>query len=522
MNLLTDPLLRVRTEQDLEYLNLPALLARLGKNEVSHLVGIQRHQHDPFHVFLCYLAGAVLARDGSSNPVQSEDFWREGLLRLAGNAGYEAWQLVSDDDSRPAFMQPPLPGDKRKPTSRMNTPDELDLLLTAKNHDVKQKRADFAQADTWLYSLISLQTMSGYYGSGNHGISRMNGGYGNRPIVELINDRMPGWRWIHAVARLLEHRKHVLKEPFGYDPEGLVLVWLEPWDGDTSLELAKLDPFYIEICRLIRLRGEGGVEYAESYTSRKPRIAAKELNGVVGDPWLPVELKGIDGGKKAGVKALTFPPSGITAEHMRRLIFEDELQLSVLQKPQPNWKGDLWLSASVLVRGQGITDGFYEWEVQIPEQKTLSVFGRSAQRDELERLSRDAIGYVATMQNRVLKPAVFAYVLGAPQKLDLDDAFGNSAWMRASRRFESGWSQEYFPWLFSVPEPFDDQEELRHWVEILRKHALTVLEEVEDGMANHSGRQYRILTEVRNRFWGAFYRNFAFMRGDHGEGSTGS
>ncbi len=121
MNLLTDPLLRVRTEQDLEYLNLPALLARLGKNEVSHLVGIQRHQHDPFHVFLCYLAGAVLARDGSSNPVQSEDFWREGLLRLAGNAGYEAWQLVSDDDSRPAFMQPPLPGDKRKPTSRMNT-----------------------------------------------------------------------------------------------------------------------------------------------------------------------------------------------------------------------------------------------------------------------------------------------------------------------------------------------------------------------------------------------------------------
>ena len=53
------------------------LFARLGKNEVRHLTRIQRHQYDAFHVFLCYLAGAVLARDGSSNPVQDEHFWRE-------------------------------------------------------------------------------------------------------------------------------------------------------------------------------------------------------------------------------------------------------------------------------------------------------------------------------------------------------------------------------------------------------------------------------------------------------------
>ena len=522
MNLLTDPLFRVQTERDLEHLSLPVLLARLGKNEVRHLMGIQRHQSDAFHVFLCYLAGAVLARDGRSNPVQDEDFWREGLLKLAGNAGYDAWQLVSDDVSKPAFMQPPLAGDSRNPTSVMNTPDELDLLPTAKNHDVKQKRADRAQVDTWLYALISLQTMSGFYGRGNQGISRMNRGYGSRPVVELIRDRIPGQRWIDAVTRLLEHRKYVLREPFGYDSEGLVLVWVEPWDGSTSLELARLDPFYIEVCRRIRFRGGDGVEYAESYTSMQPRIAAKELNGVVGDPWLPVDLKGIDKGKKAGVKALTFPSAGITAEHMRRLIFEDELRLFALQRPQPTWKGDLWLSASVLVRGEGVTDGFCEWELRIPEQKTLSIFGTSAQRDALEKLGRDAIAYVATVQNRVLKPAVFAYALGAPERLDLDDSFGNSAWMRSSRRYESLWSTEYFPWLFSVPESFDDQEELRRWVGILRDHALTVLSELERGMGNHSGHQYRVRTEVRNRFWGAFYRNFAFMRGDHGDGSASS
>jgi len=522
VNLLTDPLLRVQTESDLEYLSLPALFARLGKNEVRHLVGIQRHQSDAFHVFLCYLAGAVLARDGSSSPVQDECFWREGLLKLAGNAGRDAWQLVSDDDTRPAFMQPPLAGDSRNPTSVMNAADELDLLPTAKNHDVKRKRADTAHADTWLYALISLQTMSGFYGRGNQGISRMNRGYGNRPVVELIRDRMPGQRWVDAVTRLLEHRKRVLTEPFGYDPEGLVLIWIEPWDGNTSLELARLDPFYIEVCRQVRLRGEGAVERAESYTSAQPRIAAKELNGVVGDPWLPVDLKGIGEGKKASVRALTFPPGGITAEHMRRLIFEDELQLCVLQKPQPHWKGNMWLSVSVLVRGEGVTDGFSEWEVQIPEQKTLSIFGASAQKDALEKLGRDAIAYVAIMQNRVLKPAVFALALGAPQKLDLDDGFGISAWSRSSRQFESLWSTEFFPWLFSVPESFDEQEELHRWVEILREHAVTVLKEAEDGSANRSGRQYHIRTEVRNRFWGAFYRNFTFMRGDHGAGSASS
>ncbi len=522
MNLLSDPVFRVRTEQNMECLSLPALLARLGRNEVRHCVGIQRYQHDAFHVFLCYLAGAVLARDGSSDPRRDEGFWREGLLGLAGNAGHDAWRLIVDDVSRPAFMQPPLPRGELKPTSVMNTPDELDLLPTAKNHDLKQKRAAMAHCDTWVYSLISLQTMSGFYGRGNQGISRMNRGYGNRPVVELMRDRRPGQRWIDAVTRLLEHREHVLREPFGYDAQGLVLVWLEPWGDSTPLELSKLDPFYIEVCRRIRLRGEDSIEYAESYGSEQPRIAAKELNGVVGDPWLPIDLKSMAKGGKSGARALTFPPVGITAEHMRRLIFGDELQLSSLQKPQPSWKEDLWLSASVLVRGEGVTEGFCEWEVQIPQRKAVSIFGAPAECDELKRLSIDAMAYVATVQNRVLRPAVFAYALGAPQKLKLDDEFGESAWARASRRFESLWSADYFPWLFSVPEPFHDQEELSRWLEILRDHALTVLAEVEYAAANHSGRQYRIRTEVRNRFWGAFYNNFAFMRGDCGDRSAGS
>ena len=57
------------------------------------------------------------------------------------------------------------------------------------------------------------------------------------------------------MTRLLQHRQSVLEDAYGFDPNGLVLVWLEPWDGQTSLPLSMLDPVYVEICRRIRLKG---------------------------------------------------------------------------------------------------------------------------------------------------------------------------------------------------------------------------------------------------------------------------
>ena len=153
--------------------------------------------------------------------------------------------------------------------------------------------------------------------------------------------------------------------PFGYDPKGLVLTWLKPWDGQGSLELAELDPFYIEICRRIRLIGQKRVERGEFYPSRHPRIAAKEINGVVGDPGFPIDLS-----REGKPRALTFPPEGITAEHMRRFIFEDKVRLSMLQKPAPNWTGDLWLSVSVFVQRivNRISNGFHIWQERIPKK----------------------------------------------------------------------------------------------------------------------------------------------------------
>ena len=121
------------------------------------------------------------------------------------------------------------------------------------------------------------------------------------------------------------HRESLLNDVYGYRSDGLVLVWVEPWDGSTSLRLSNLDPVYIEICRRIRLRGRGGtISHADAVPAQTERIAAKELKGVVGDAWLPVDLGDRD---TAEPKALTVSPQGLTPDLLRRIVFEDRLRL---------------------------------------------------------------------------------------------------------------------------------------------------------------------------------------------------
>jgi len=523
MNLLVDPLFRAGTDRGQESLSLPALLAALGGDRVHHLVGLQRHQADAFHVFLCCLAGAVLARGGQTDPVQNEAYWRQGLRSLAGEAGDDAWTLVVPDLSRPAFMQPPLPAEDRDKLKRAAfTADALDLLPTAKNHDLKQTRAVQSSPDEWIYALVSLQTMSGYFGRGNPGIARMNSGFGNRPIVELVRSRTLGQRWRDAVSRLLQHRRQVLADAFGYDPHGLVLVWLEPWDGRSSLPLSRLDPFHIEICRRVRLRGQDGLVWAEAVPSESNRIAAKDLKGVVGDAWLPIDIGAAKEGQAGDEKALTIPPQGLTPDILRRVVFADGLRLSPLQRPADGWSGPLWLTVSVLVRGQGTTDGFHEQEIPIPQRVQPRLFGSRDLRQPLAQLSRTALEYAGIFENRVLKPAVFKYLEGAPETIQFDRVSAKAWWQRFSGRFSSLWSQDYFPWLWSVPDPFDEESVLTEWVKLLRDRGLAVLSEATAVLPRRAGRQYRALVEAERTFWAALYRAFPFVKEETHAGTTTS
>ncbi|HMW81468.1 MAG TPA: type I-E CRISPR-associated protein Cse1/CasA, partial [Accumulibacter sp.] len=160
MNLLLDPLFRVRLPEQTMRVSLPELLALLGDDRVESLPGVQRHQEDALHIFLCYLAGAVLDRQGRQEPAQNAEFWRAGirlLTRAEGCDNDDAWTLVVDDPTRPAFLQAPASSRAvfdRDYKPKASAPDALDVLQTAKNHDVKAARGHSDETEAWCLALL--------------------------------------------------------------------------------------------------------------------------------------------------------------------------------------------------------------------------------------------------------------------------------------------------------------------------------------------------------------------------------
>ena len=133
--------------------------------------------------------------------------------------------------------------------------------------------------------------MAGFLGAGNYGIARMNGGFSARPCLGLAPAAGGlGAHLIHDLRRMLAGRATLLDTYPEYfnAAHGLALVWLEPWDGANSLDLRSLDPYFIEICRRVRLRVEGSVIVGWTAASKAARIAAKDAHGNLGDFWTPV------------------------------------------------------------------------------------------------------------------------------------------------------------------------------------------------------------------------------------------
>lgn len=506
MNLLLEPLFRVRLSEQTTRASLPDLLALLGEDRVDSLPGLQRHQEDAFHIFLCYLAGAVLDRHGQSDPRQSAEFWLDGIRAFTRSEGCDnddAWTLVVEDPTRPAFLQPPAPSRAvftREYKPKAATPDALDVLQTAKNHDVKATRGDRREAEAWCYALLTLQSQIGFLGAGNQGIARMNGGFGSRPCVTWQQHRRPGARWLRDVPVLLTQRKTLLEEPYPYRRDGKVLLWIPVWDGQTSESLATLDPFFLEIARRIRLVAAANGYQALAATASATRIAAREQKGNLGDPWIPINSK--TGG------ALTVPAAGLTPDLLRNLLFDDGGFSPAAMQVVPAGPGAGWLAAAVLVRGQGTTDGFHEAAIRIPEKARPVLLGKGPGRDRLAGLSKQGLETAAAIQYKVLRPALFALMEGGPESIHPDKT-EISHWVdKAAASYSHDWSPHYFDWLWSTLEQPDDTAALKPWFEQLRTLAESTLEQAFARVPLRSGRNYRAKTRARGMFVGSLFKHF--------------
>ncbi|MGV2589912.1 UNVERIFIED_CONTAM: hypothetical protein QUR53_22555, partial [Salmonella enterica] len=165
---------------------------------------LRPHQRHPWHAFLAQLAAIAMHRASQAEPWMESADWRIALRALAPDDVDEAaWCLVAPPE-RPALLQPPVPGERVEDWKNvLHAADELDMLITSKNHDLKGARAHRAEPDDWLFALVSLQTQEGFLGAGNYGISRMNGGFASRPGVGIAPVGAWGTRWRADVQTLL-------------------------------------------------------------------------------------------------------------------------------------------------------------------------------------------------------------------------------------------------------------------------------------------------------------------------------
>ena len=442
-NLLVDPLIRARmADGSVRAFSLPELYAEMVRDRVTAFPALRPHQRHAWHAFLCQLGVIALHRAGLAENPESTEQWRSLLRAMTSEfADDQPWRLIVDDPAQPAFMQSPAPTGLDDYRGAKATPDDLDILLTAKNHEIKQATAERADPEDWIYALIDLQTMGGYLGAGNYQIARMNGGYSSRPCLGLTPaEGGPGAHLAFDMRRMLGGRDALLERYPDYfrRDAGVALVWLEPWNGAGSLDLRTLDPYFIEICRRVRLTPREGGIAARTAASRAARISAKMAGGDAGDFWTPVRTK--DG------KALSLSSAGFRYDRLAELVLDEKSYRRPPAMQVDAKKGARWrLVARGVAAGQGKTEGYHERADIAFTTATVRALSRQNGLDALAQISTAQIEEVQEVI-RALRFGIAVAAGGGRDAGELTKSHRSHA-VPYSRRLDAEADARFFPAL---------------------------------------------------------------------------
>jgi CRISPR system Cascade subunit CasA len=412
-------------------LTLPGVMAALARDEIDGFPALRPHQAMFWHMFLVQLAALALHKAGRSDAAATEEGWKVLLRGLTPDfPGDEPWRMVVDDWTKPAFMQPPVP-DGVELGNEVPTADALDLLITSKNHDLKQSVASGGQPEDWLFALVTLQTGEGYGGSGNQGIVRMNGGSSSRPMLTLAplagdgKDMAirPGAWFVRDVKALLAARENVLENTsLDFADKGLGLTWLAPWGDNEQLQTKQLDLGFIEVCRRVRLQEKNGRITAQKGTSSATRINAKHFNGSLEDPWAPVH--------KAENKSFTLGDEGeFDYRKLMDLLFSGVWELPLLARKASFEPQNMRVAivAQALARGNSKTGGFRSRIVPI-DSRSASGGWNTTDQEILRGLAKAQLSAVETFDKALSYALVVAAAGGERGKIKRETyVFANDA-----------------------------------------------------------------------------------------------
>ena len=304
------------------------------------------------------------------------------------------WHLVPSDPTQPGFLQPADPGGLK--WTPVETPDALDMLITSRNHDIKQQVARDSAPEDWMFALVSLQTMEGYNGSGNYGIAKMNGGSSSRAMLGLApavltrqGVDVSAW-WASDVRRLLQRRQNGDDMASPCTLGAKALLWVEPWlENGPSIQVQSLDPLFVEVCRRVRLEVRNDRVSAKRAKSKEGRVDGKTFKGALGDPWAPVAA--VEEDQTLTSKALTLSEGDFDYRRIADLLYSNPKKWDVpfLAKQSPDTDGEFVLVAEAFSRGNSKTYGFKSRVIQIPKpvkQHVFSVRARDIAGEQIESI----------------------------------------------------------------------------------------------------------------------------------------
>jgi len=490
-SLLDDPLIRVLDGKDqASGRSLPEILTALARDDVRAFEALQPHQQQAWYSFLVQLAAMGVARQRGGELPDDAAGYREMLVGLA-DGSEAAWHLVVEDVLEPAFMQPPVPegslGDAGY-RSDIQTPDDIDVLVTSKNHDVKRNRVRRPRPQHWLFALVNLQTMEGFLGRGNYGIVRMNGGFGNRASIGLA----AGLSWSSRFLRdleVLKSERHRFSEQ--YDLNGHRLLWVNPWDGarQSGIPLRSCDPYFLEVCRRIRLTGcDGEISCWRSNTQGQRITPPEEYNGNTGDPWSPIE--------KAGAKVLTVGEAGFTYDLLQQILLGEEYLRPITLEFQESEREGAFFIARTLVRGQGRTEGLHRRVVPVPRDVAGRLFSEPSEREKLARRAKQRVDLAATVQKKILFPAMAALLSSGR-----DGAVDWSKVRPWTDAFDRAVDARFFESLWASIE-LDEEGARRLWDRLLFEEAEAQFKDAEGGTPVSAIHRWRAISKARSIFYG--------------------
>lgn len=478
-NLLTGPLLTWRDGGRRRGLaTLPGVLSHLATGELSDFPRLRTHQLHPWCMFLTQLAAIALHRAGLTDPRLDESTWRELLLHSTAGR-HEPWCLVVEDLTQPAFFQPPVPeGALDDHWKAQVSPDDIDILATAKAHDIKMSLVPSDDIEAWAYALVTLQTIQGVYGAGKYGIARMNGGYGSRCRIGYSPDATLSARFKRDLDVLLKFWPDQVAR--GYRDDGVALVWTKPWDGMEALSIRELAPYFIEICRRVRLVADDRGLVFRGTTSRGRRCLPEIRGGDVGDPWIPIA--------RDKAAALSVTGRGFHYELLVRLLFEGDFAAPPAQHLRNEDPDPLLFVAAALARAEGGTDGLHERVVTLAGPVRWRL-GSPDTRAPVGRRAGVRVISAQTMRSKVLYPALRQ--LGAT----------------ATDGFDARVDEVFFDHLFSTLDDADEDARLA-WERLLRDMAQTELHQAISRCALPSARRFKVTSAAERMFAGCMRKNF--------------